>query len=136
MAVPQLLTLIGLEAGSEFDLAKMTESGLPLSVISALLQHGLTLSELSEIIISPRVLRSRKTRDECLSPKESDRVVRLARILSQVEGVFASRDKGLLWMRTPDDRLDNRTPLQLLVNGAGARLVESLLQQIDEGIYA
>ena len=67
---------------------------------------------------------------------EETGVRRPVRLLSsQAEGVFASRDKALLWLRTPDDRLDNRTPLKLLVTEAGARLVESLLQQIDEGIY-
>jgi putative toxin-antitoxin system antitoxin component (TIGR02293 family) len=128
-ASPLLFTLIGLEPGSGLDLAEMTESGLPLSVISALKEAGITFTEVSEIIISPRTLKRRKTRNEPLSLKESDRVVWLARIVSQAEGVFASRDEALLWLRTPDDRLDNRAPLKLLVTGAGARLVESLLQQ-------
>ena len=114
----------------------MIESGLPLSVISALKETGLTSSEVSGIIISPRTLKSRKTRNEPLSLKESDRVVRVARIISQAEGVFASRHRALLWLRTPDDHLDGHTPLKMLVTGAGARHVESLLQQIDEGVYA
>lgn len=136
MAVALLFTLIGLEPGSGIDLVRMIESGLPLSVISALKETGLTSTEVSEIIISPRTLKSRRTRDEPLSRRESDRVVRVARIMCQAEGVFASRDKALLWLRMPDDRLDGHTPLKMLVTGAGAWLVESLLQQIDGGIYA
>jgi putative toxin-antitoxin system antitoxin component (TIGR02293 family) len=136
MAVPQLFDLIGLEPCSQVNLAKMIDSGLPLGVISALKEAGLTATEISEIITSPRTLKSRKTRNEPLSLKESDRVVRLARIISQADGVFASRDKALLWLRTPDDRLDGCPPLKWLVSGAGARVVESLLQQVDDGIYA
>ena len=136
MAAPQLFALIGLVPCSQVNLAKMIESGLPLSVISALKEAGLTVTEISEIIISPRTLKNRKTRNEPLSRKESDRVVRLARIISQADRVFASRDKALLWLRTPDDSLDSCPPLKWLVSEAGARVVESLLQQIDEGLYA
>ena len=135
MAVAQLFTLIGLEPGSRLDLAKMVESGLPLSVISALKQIALTSTEISEVIVSSRALNGHKTHNEPLSIKESDRVVRVAHIVTEAERVFASRDKALLWLRTPDDLIDNRAPLKLLVTEGGARLVESLLQQIDEGVY-
>jgi putative toxin-antitoxin system antitoxin component (TIGR02293 family) len=134
-ASPQLFTFIGLEPSSEFDLAKMTESGLPLDSIAMLKQHGLTFTEVSDTIISPRTLKHRKSRKEPLSHEETDRVVRVARILSQAEGVLGSREKALLWLRTPDDRLDNRTPLKMLVTESGGRLIENMLWQVDEGIY-
>jgi putative toxin-antitoxin system antitoxin component (TIGR02293 family) len=71
-----------------------------------------------------------------LSNEESDRVVRVARILSLAEDVFASREKAFIWLRTADDRLDNRAPLRMLVTESGGRLVENMLWQIDEGIYS
>jgi uncharacterized protein (DUF2384 family) len=43
--------------------------------------------------------------------------------------------KALLWLRSVDDRLDDRTPMQMLANENGGRLIESMLWQIDEGIY-
>ena len=58
-------------------------------------------------------------------------VADVARIISQAEGVFGSRDKALLWLRTPDDRLDDRMPLKMLITDAGERLIENMLWQIE-----
>jgi uncharacterized protein (DUF2384 family) len=39
-------------------------------------------------------------------------------------------------MRQPKKRFEGETPMQLLQTEAGARLVEEMLIQIDEGMYA
>jgi putative toxin-antitoxin system antitoxin component (TIGR02293 family) len=135
MASPQLFEMLGLAPRSDFDLARITEEGISTDSLSALKDRGLTFSEISEIIISPRTLKHRKARREPLSHEETDRVVRVARILSLAEDVFASREKALMWLRMPDERLENRTPLKMLTTESGGRLVENMLWQIDEGIY-
>ncbi len=135
MASPQLFEMIGIAPRSDFDLARITEEGISTDSLSALKERGLTFSEISEIIISPRTLKHRKARREPLSHEETDRVVRVARILSLAEDVFASPEKALMWLRMPDERLENRTPLKMLTTESGGRLVENMLWQIDEGIY-
>ena len=135
MASPQMFEMIGIAPRSDFDLARITEEGISTDSLLALKDRGLTFSEISEIIISPRTLKHRKARREPLSHEETDRVVRVARILSLAEDVFASREKALMWLRMPDERLENRTPLKMLTTESGGRLVENLLWQIDEGIY-
>jgi putative toxin-antitoxin system antitoxin component (TIGR02293 family) len=135
MASPQMFEMIGIAPRSDFDLARITEEGISTDSLSALKDRGLTFSEISEIIISPRTLKHRKARREPLSHEETDRVVRVARVLSLAEDVFASREKALLWLRMPDERLENRTPLKMLTTESGGRLVENMLWQIDEGIY-
>ena len=135
MASPQMFEMIGIAPRSDFDLARITEEGISTDSLSALKDRGLTFSEISEIIISPRTLKHRKARREPLSHEETDRVVRVARILSLAEEIFASREKALMWLRMPDERLENRTPLKMLTTESGGRLVENMLWQIDEGIY-
>jgi putative toxin-antitoxin system antitoxin component (TIGR02293 family) len=135
MASPQMFEMIGIAPRSDFDLARITEEGISTDSLSALKDRGLTFSEISEIIISPRTLKHRKARREPLSHEETDRVVRVARILSLAEDVFASREKALMWLRMTDERLENRTPLKMLTTESGGRLVETMLWQIDEGIY-
>jgi putative toxin-antitoxin system antitoxin component (TIGR02293 family) len=135
MASPQIFEVIGIPPQSDLDLARITEEGISTESLTALKGRGLTFTEISEIIISPRTLKHRKARKEPLSNEETDRVVRVARILSLAEEVFASRDKALLWLRSPDDRLNGRAPLMMLKTESGGRLVESMLWQIDEGIY-
>jgi len=39
-------------------------------------------------------------------------------------------------MRQPKARFQGRTPLQMMVTEAGGRLVEEMLLQIDEGMFA
>lgn len=127
--------LIGIAPTSDFNLAELVEVGLPLACLTRLRERGLTATELSDIVISPRTLKHRKARNEPLSQEETDRAVRVARIVGLAEEVFDNPDKALLWLRSPDDRLANRTPLNMLHTESGGRLVESMLWQLDEGIY-
>lgn len=128
-------SLVGLKAVSDLELALLPEKGLPLTAVQSLKDQGLTFTEISDIVISPRTLKHRKSRKEKLSSVETDRALRVARIVDLADRVFGSRTKALLWLRSADDRLDHRTPMQMLANESGGRLVESLLWQIDEGIY-
>lgn len=134
-ANPGVLSLVGLKAASDLELALLPEKGLPLTAVRSLKDQGLTFTEISDIVISPRTLKHRKSRKEKLSSVETDRVLRVARIIDLADRVFGSRSKALLWLRSADDRLENRTPMQILANESGGRLVESMLWQIDEGIY-
>jgi putative toxin-antitoxin system antitoxin component (TIGR02293 family) len=128
--------LLGFTPASDFNLAEIVEGGLPLNSLALLRERGLSATELAEIVISPRTLKHRKARNEPLSQEETDRAVRVARIVAMAGEVFGSPDKALLWLRSPDDRLANRTPLNMLHTESGGRLVESMLWQLDEGIYS
>ncbi|MGD0914231.1 MAG: antitoxin Xre-like helix-turn-helix domain-containing protein [Terracidiphilus sp.] len=134
-ASSNVLSFVGLKAASDLELALLPEKGLPLAAVQNLKDQGLTFTEISEIVISPRTLKHRKARREKLSSVETDRVLRVARIVDLADRVFGSRMKALLWLRSVDDRLDDRTPMQMLANENGGRLIESMLWQIDEGIY-
>jgi putative toxin-antitoxin system antitoxin component (TIGR02293 family) len=121
---------------SDFDLAELVEHGLPTERLALLREHGLTFTEVAEIVISPRTLKHRKARGERLSDEETDRMVRVARILSLANNVFGNPQKALTWLRTESDRMGGRRPLSMLRTDAGGRLVESRLWQIDEGVFA
>lgn len=127
---------IGESPNSELDLAQIVEQGLPTDTIALLKQQGLTFSEVSAIVIAPRTLKHRKARGEPLSLEETDRLVRVARIVAHAELVFHNHEKALAWLRSTHDRLNERTPLNMLRTELGGRLVEKLLWQIDEGVYA
>ena len=126
---------LGVAPKSEFDLTRIVENGVPTENLQRLRDAGLTFTEMSEIIISPRTLKHRRSRGEPLSAEEADRAVRVARIIAQAQSVFADREGAFEWLRTPDDRLDSRTPLSMLRTESGGRLIEEMLGQIDEGVY-
>jgi hypothetical protein len=68
--------------------------------------QGLTFSEVSEIVISPRTLKHRKARRELLSVEETGRMLRVARVLSLADQVFGNHEKALTWLRQVDERLN------------------------------
>lgn len=111
------------------------EQQLEPPVIQRLLDMGLTRDEVHSVIIPARTLQHRRSRRERLTVEESDRVIRALRVLSAAESVYESRERALAWLRRPNPRLNDRSPISLLKTDTGARIVEELLGQIDEGYF-
>lgn len=120
---------------SESDVLRMVEERLPHSIVKRLLMLGLERSELYDTVIAARTLQHRRSRREKLTLEESDRVLRIVRVLSSAEAVYGSRERALGWLRQPNPRLADRSPLSLLKTDTGSRIVEELLLQIDEGMF-
>ena len=116
-------------------LAELVERGLPTDSLSLLREKGLTFTEMAAII-SPRTLKHRKARGENLSSEETDRAIRVSSVLALAETVFGNPIKAMKWLRYPNDRLAERTPLSMLHTEAGGRLIEAMLYGISEGIYS
>ncbi len=117
------------------QMLEMVERQLSTSAINRLVALGITRTEIDTLVIPLRTLQHRRSRREKLTVEESDRVLRLARLLSQAESLYGSRDRALAWLRRPHPRLGGRTPLEMLKTDTGSRLVEELLVQIDEGMF-
>ena len=127
---------LGLESpATEGDLLRIVEGRLAPSVIKRLSTLGLERSEIDAVVIPSRTLQHRRSRREKLTVEESDRVLRVIRVLSLTESIYASRQRALEWLRKPNPRLDGRAPLSLLKTDTGSRIVEELLIQIDEGMF-
>jgi putative toxin-antitoxin system antitoxin component (TIGR02293 family) len=123
-------------AVSEDALVELILGRLPLDAVAALTRHGFTEAEVHRLVLPRRTLSHRRTRGEPLSREESDRAVRVARIAALAETVFAHEARAGRWLRKPKERFCGHTPLQMLATEAGARRVEEMLYQIDEGIAA
>jgi putative toxin-antitoxin system antitoxin component (TIGR02293 family) len=117
------------------QMLEIVERQLSTSAINRLVALGITRTEIDSLVIPLRTLQHRRSRREKLTVEESDRVLRLARLLSQAESLYGSRDRALAWLRRPHPRLGGRTPLEMLKTDTGSRLVEELLVQIDEGMF-
>ncbi len=127
---------LGLESpATEGDILRIVEGRLAPAVIKRLNTLGLERSEIDAVVIPSRTLQHRRSRREKLTVEESDRVMRVIRVLSLTESVYGSRERALDWLRKPNTRLDGRAPLSLLKTDTGRRIVEELLIQIDEGMF-
>jgi putative toxin-antitoxin system antitoxin component (TIGR02293 family) len=127
---------LGLESpATEGDILRIVEGRLAPSVIKRLSALGLERAEIDAVVIPSRTLQHRRSRREKLTVEESDRVLRVIRVLSLTESIYGSRDRALDWLRKPTARLDGRAPLSLLKTDTGSRIIEELLIQIDDGMF-
>ena len=127
---------LGLQApATEAEILRIVEGRLAPSVIARLTSLGLERTEIYEAVIPARTLQHRRSKRERLTMEESDRVLRIIRVLSSAESVYGDRARALAWMRKSNARLDRRSPLSLLKTDTGSRIVEELLLQIDEGMF-
>jgi putative toxin-antitoxin system antitoxin component (TIGR02293 family) len=69
-----------------------------------------------------------------LASEETDKALRLARIVTRAESVFGDKTKAHGWLRKPKRVLNGATPLDYLASEAGARTVEEMLDRIDLGV--
>ena len=132
----QMTDWLGLPVPSlETEALRIVEGKLAPTIVTRLISLGLQRSEIDTTIIPLRTLQHRRSRHEKLTVEESDRVLRVIRVLSLAESVFGSRERALAWIRKPHSRLNGRPPLSLLNTDTGSRIVEEMLVQIDEGMF-
>jgi putative toxin-antitoxin system antitoxin component (TIGR02293 family) len=121
---------------SDHDLERIVKERLPLYSLDSFAGNGLSEDEIYSFVLPRRTLSHRKSRGEFLTHEESDRAVRLARVISLAEEIFGEEAKAGRWLRKPKVRFSGRAPLELLRTDAGARLVEEMLLQLDYGFAA
>lgn len=127
---------LGTPAESEQEIIRLIETGLPVKVVSRLIQRGLSKEEVFSVIINPRTLKHRKSKNQPLSKEESERAIRTVRIISRAQSVLGDQQKALQWLRAPKKRFQGRSSIDMLSTETGGRLVEQMLIQIDEGMFA
>jgi putative toxin-antitoxin system antitoxin component (TIGR02293 family) len=115
---------------------RLIRRGLPVEAVQFMLDTGrLTLAELDQVVLPRKTLANRR-RLGTLTPEQSDRLVRVARVLASAEATFGSLEKAGAWLRRPTTALAGERPLHLLDTDEGAREVSQLLGRIGHGIAA
>ena len=94
----------------------------------------LTDAELSRVVRIPKRTLTRRKQDGTLRPDESERALRLLRLVRHAASVFGSTDDARTWMRAPNFALGDEPPLQFADTEPGARRVDQLLGQIEHGV--
>lgn len=113
------------------------EAGVPVETMTNFVSaSGVELKDIYDVVIPARTLKHRRSRKESLSRDESDKLARLVRVFDQAVSVFGEAEQARKWLNKPKKRFDARTPLQMLRTDFGGRMVEEMLGQIDEGMFA
>ena len=117
------------------DVRAIIHKGIPyksLEVIAA--KYHLDLPRMTKILsVPPRTMARRKT-EQRLSAQESDRLARVARILTYATEVFGTVEKASTWLTRPNRILGATAPIDLLDTDLGTQVVESMLGRIEHGV--
>ena len=120
------------------DLAHLVRKGLPASSLTALAEKlHVGNSVLSRKLgIPQRTLTRRLSQASSLTPSESDRTVRMARVYANAVEMIGDEEKAVEWMSAPNRALGGERPLDQLDTDTGARMVEDILGRIAYGVYS
>jgi putative toxin-antitoxin system antitoxin component (TIGR02293 family) len=112
-------------------------AGLPYATFEAIAaRFEIPQEVLTRVLhLPPRTLARRK-KSRRLSAAESDRLLRLARVVAQAEEVFGSPERAGAWLRGTVRALGERRPLDLLDTDLGAQQVERVLGRVEHGLHS
>jgi len=139
--VAEVLDVLGGEAFLQGELASAdallarVREGLPFAAAAAVMdRYAISRDGLCAILhLSRRNFLRRRTQTR-LSPDESDRLYRLARVLAHANRVFEDPAASADWIRTPNLALGEQPPLALLDTDLGVEQVDQVLGRIEHGI--
>lgn len=126
--------VLGVSAG-DVNLIEVTRKGLPaISALRLAEAGGLNSEQLAAALgVSKRTLARKKGKSR-LNAVESDRAVRLARVLTLALEVFGNQKNATIaWLHDPIVALGGKAPVEFLDTDEGLRRVGQVLMQLDYG---
>ncbi len=125
---------LGIRIVSVHDLAESVSSGLPKQALRKTAQRVYDAPrDVSRLMykLVPEATYKRRTR---LTPAESEKTERLARVIAAAEEVWGDRTDTREWLKRPHPELGGESPLQRAMSELGAREVEALLNKMFFGL--
>jgi putative toxin-antitoxin system antitoxin component (TIGR02293 family) len=124
---------VGRAVRTSEDLSAAIREGFPHEAVNALTSTGFSLQEIaSSLDISLRSLQRRKSQGR-LARYESDRLYRLARLVSLAANFLGNHKTAVQWLKSPNHALGGVAPLAIIDTELGARQVENVLGRIGYG---
>jgi putative toxin-antitoxin system antitoxin component (TIGR02293 family) len=117
-------------------LAEVVHLGVPAAALRETAEEfGIGILELADVLQLPRrTVTRRLAQKKLLTPAESERILRVRRLLGLAGPIFESGDLARRWFVRPLRALGGKSPLQLCSSEPGGREVESVLGRIDHGV--
>lgn len=124
----------GAGTGEGLGAVRAVREGLPIEAVEKVIRSGqLSPLELDRLQIPTD---RQATSSGKLTPEQSDRLLRILRVIREAEETFANQEKARRWLRRGTHVFGGQSPLQMLDTDVGARNVEALLGRIGHGIAA
>ncbi|MBS3967859.1 MAG: DUF2384 domain-containing protein [Truepera sp.] len=128
------LALFGLQAGSAEEGISQLKRGLPTQGWALLVNTlGASEKDLAEVVQIPTTTLARRKKAGRFTVAESERLLRVARLLAQAQRVFRSEEGIASWFNKPNRALGGKSPLEYASTPIGAAEVEKVLERILDG---
>jgi putative toxin-antitoxin system antitoxin component (TIGR02293 family) len=120
------------------DLVEQVRAGLPASTVTMLADSlSMQRAQVAKCLnIPPRTLSRRLATKSRLTHDESDRTLRMAKVVALANEVLGAEDKASRWMVAPNRALGGDRPFDRLDTELGVRSVEEILYAIAYGMYS
>lgn len=128
-------SVLGHEIDNDLELAEAVDAGLPSGSIRAFMSSAHFTALDLDPVIPKRTLMDAQKRDR-LSPEQSDRLVRIARLLHLAEETLGSPEKARTWLSRTNRALGGKRPIDLVRRSSGALVVEQVLGRLSYGVYS
>jgi putative toxin-antitoxin system antitoxin component (TIGR02293 family) len=129
---------LGLRASGIDALIDELRVGLPFkTLVSFSSESGIGVGEIAALIELPERTLARRKVAARLTSGESERLLRLSKAFEQAVRLFEGNvPAAVAWLKTPKRALGDKSPWTYLQTEIGAREVEDLLGQLEQGVFA
>lgn len=127
--------LIGVALRSEQDVLRLQQAGVPMRAFNQLANR---LPAGGEQVIGSRSSLRRRAAEGVLSESESEKTLRVARVLARAMDLFGNEEQARSWFERPAAYVQGESaisPLQLCAYEAGAKIVENRLLRTRYGVF-
>lgn len=116
------------------DLERVVQAGLPKRALQLVarraVEPGTSINAFVYSVVPPATFKRRSR----LSPEQSERTERLARVVAMTEAIWQDRGEARAFLNTPHPLLEGKSPLTVARSELGARRVERLLHDVEHGL--
>jgi putative toxin-antitoxin system antitoxin component (TIGR02293 family) len=119
------------------DLVELGGKGVSKGAVSRLAKHlSIGLQEMAPLLsVNLRTIQ-RYNSEKVFNRSVSERVLRIALVVSKGEEIFGSSDQFNIWLKEPNRAVADKKPLDLLISDFGIDLVLEELGRIEHGIIS
>jgi putative toxin-antitoxin system antitoxin component (TIGR02293 family) len=116
------------------ELEQMVRDGLPKRSLQLVASRALPNGEPASSLVYRVVPVATFKRRVRLTPEESARTERLARVVALSESIWNDEDESRAFLNRAHPLLDDRPPIEVAATELGARRVEQLLHSAEQGL--
>jgi putative toxin-antitoxin system antitoxin component (TIGR02293 family) len=128
---------LGIETGGAREVVQRVERGLSFKALESLAaMSGIPVRALASVMAIPERTLARRKAANRLTPEESEKLLRIARVFERAVFLFEGDVRGAVrWLTVPKRVFDRRSPLEYSRTEPGAREVENVIGRLEHGIF-